>query len=569
MDAISSVLTLIAGIGVFLIACTMMSSNLESVCSNRLKNLFSKASDKKLIGVGIGTVGTAAIQSSGAMTVLVIGFVNSGIMTLTLAAAIIYGANIGTTVTAQIVALGMIGSDSLSLTVIFSALAGIGALINVFAKKDSSKKIGGILAGFGMLFVGLNLMSGSMEEFAQLDSVKSFLAGIDSMILLVLIGAGLTAVIQSSSVMTSVAIAMLATGLIDLEQGIYLTMGSNIGSCIVSILAGLSSGTNAKRTALMHLTFNVVGVIIFMIIGAAIGFASGGTITYGTIFSDLFPDVAATQLAMFHTFFNVATVAIMLPLTSRLVSFVTKAIPDRGTESEEEGPRLFYINDYMLKTPPIAVLEVKNEIVNMAKIAMENFRLSCDIISSGDFSEVKKFEKNEKELNFLKKRITKFLVKLSNIQLNDKDNAYVSSAFRTVTDLERVGDYSENIVEYAMKLESSGGKFSEDARKEIGDLRSLIEELYEKIMEAYVNVDREALGEAMIIEDKIDDFTSKMADEHIRRLNSGICHPDAGAEYLSLASDAERIADHFVNVGKAIKDYSRKQKRPATANVES
>ncbi|MBR6038561.1 MAG: Na/Pi cotransporter family protein, partial [Candidatus Methanomethylophilaceae archaeon] len=326
-----------------------------------------------------------------------------------------------------------------------------------------------------------------------------------------------------------------------------------------SILAGLSSGLNAKRTALMHLTFNVVGVILFVSAGAVIGFATAGAVTYGTLFAGLFPDAPQTQLAMFHTFFNVATVMIMLPMTSKLVAFVTRAIPDSGTEEpiDPSAPRLFYINDYMLKTPPIAVLEVKNEIVNMAKIAMDNFSLSCRIVCTLDFSEAERFRANEKELNFLKKRITKFLVKLSNLQLNAKDNAYVSAAFRTVTDLERIGDYAENIVEYAEKMKDTGEGFSDIAKKEVEDVRATIEDLYVKIMEAYVNVDRGALAEAMAIEDRIDDMTDDMAEKHIKRLNEGICSPEVGAEYLSLSSDAERVADHFVNVGKVIKDYAK------------
>ena len=220
MNATIAILTLMAGIGVFLIACTMLSSNLESVCSVKLRNLFAKASDKKLVGVGVGAAATAAIQSSGATTVLVIGFVNAGIMSLTLAAAVIYGANIGTTITAQIVAWGMVEGGSLSFTAIFAALSGIGAFIAAYAKKDRTRKIGGIIAGFGLLFVGLNMMSDAMSGFAEMEEVKSFLAGIHSLILLVVIGALLTAIVQSSSVVTAIVITMLFAARIDLEQGI-------------------------------------------------------------------------------------------------------------------------------------------------------------------------------------------------------------------------------------------------------------------------------------------------------------------------------------------------------------
>ena len=256
VTAITAILMLIAGIGIFLVACQMMSSNLESASSEHLKALFSKVGNNKLIGVGIGALSTAAIQSSGATTVMVIGFVNVGIMSLSQAATIIYGANIGTTITAQIVALGLSSEGGLSTTAIFAAFAGIGAFIALFSRKESWKTIGGILTGFGMLFVGLSMMSGSMEDFAQMDAVKVFLSSISNPILLVLIGAIFTAIIQSSSVMTSVAITMVVTGLISLNQGIYLTLGSNIGSCVVAIIAGMTSGKNAKRTALMHLIFN-------------------------------------------------------------------------------------------------------------------------------------------------------------------------------------------------------------------------------------------------------------------------------------------------------------------------
>ena len=546
-DIITAILQLAAGIGIFLVACSMMSSNLESLSSSKLKSLFSKVSGSKMLGVGIGTVGTAAIQSSGATTVMVIGFVNAGIMTLAQAATIIYGANIGTTVTGQVVALGMFSGDMISTTVIFSALAGIGAFMSNFAKTDTLKKTGGILAGFGMLFVGLEMMSGSMDSFARLEAVKSFLAGINNIILLIVIGAILTAIVQSSSVMTSVAITMVVSGLISLEQGIYLTMGSNIGSCAVALMAGLTSGKNAKRTATIHLIFNISGVVLFTLIGIFVDF--------GAVFGSLFPGAPQTQLAMFHTVFNVCTALVALPLTDLLVGGVTRLIPDDPEPAAEEpyAPRLHYINDYMLKTPPVAVQQAKNEIVNMAEIAMQNFSLSCRIISTLDFTDIEQFRANEEELNFLNKEIVNYLVKLSNMQLSANDMTYISTAFHAVTDLERVGDYAENIVEYAEHLRNAGEHFSDNAVNEIEAVRSLIEELFSHAMQAYIKNDRKALDLAFENEDMVDTVTSEMADNHIQRLSSGVCTADVGAQYLSLSSDAERVADHFINVAKMIK----------------
>lgn len=559
----TAVLSLIAGIGIFLIACTMMSSNLESVSSNKLKQLFARTSKSKLVGVGIGTVATAAIQSSGATTVMVIGFVNAGIMSLMQAATVIYGANIGTTITGQITALGMF-ENSISTGVVFATFAGIGAFIMAFAKKDLVKKIGGILAGFGMLFVGLDMMSASMETFAALDSVKNFLASITNPILLVLIGTILTAIIQSSSVMTSVAITMVFTGLINLDQGIYLTMGSNIGSCVVAIIAGLTSSTNAKRTALLHLLFNVSGVVIFMLVAMMMREISKAVnptkiITFGYLFGKMFPGVPQTQLAMFHTIFNVITVIIMLPLTNLSVKLVCKILPDKKKKDEQPAEHFYYIDEHMLSTPPIAVQQTKNEIVNMAEIALHNYDLACDVICTLDYSQIEKFRQNENELNFLNKEIARFVVKLSKLEMNDADHNYLATTFHTITDLERVGDYAENIIEYADKLKESDQKFSDVAISEVRNLQSRINDLFQKVMKAYVNSDAASLDEANVIEDEIDDITETMGANHIERLRAGDCTPDVGAQYLSLASNSERVADHFINVGKSINGTTKKK----------
>ncbi|MCI6918799.1 Na/Pi cotransporter family protein [bacterium] len=554
---LSSILTLIAGIGIFLIACQLMSSNLETASSNKLKQLFSKASKNKWIGVGIGTVGTAAIQSSGATTVMTIGFVNAGIISLTQAATIIYGANIGTTVTAQIVALGMSGANSLSTSVIFSAFAGLGAFISLFSKRSNLKTWGGILTGFGMLFVGLELMSDSMKEFAALEGVKLFLANIGNPLLLVLIGAVFTAIIQSSSVMTSIALAMLVSGLIDLSQGIYITMGSNIGSCIVAIIAGLTSGINAKRTALMHMLFNTAGVIIFLLIALILSIASGGDLSFGVLFESLTPGAPQVQLAMFHTFFNVTTVLVMMPLTEALVNLVVKMIPNSSVE-EKEVNKLNYIDNNMLRTPPLAVVQTKREIIEMSKIAMENYDRAMHAITTLDLSEREVFDKTESRLNFINKELVNFVVKLTGERaLSEKDHIYLTTTFRSVRDVERIGDYAVNIMEYADNLIKLRQSFSENARSEINQLNKMVHQLYDKVVKAYSDEDLAALDEANVIEEQIDEYTKMMEDNHIKRMGEGLCNASVGAQYLEMSSNAERIADHLINVAKVIRSYKR------------
>jgi len=550
---IIAILTLTAGIGVFLVACQTMSNNLESAGSRKLRRLFAKTGDNKWVGVGIGLAGTAAIQSSGAVTVMVIGFVNVGIMSLTQAATIIYGSNIGTTVTAQLVALGMFGRNSISTTIIFAAFAGIGAFISLFAKNDKWKQTGGILTGFGMLFVGLGMMSSAMDEFAALPEVKTVLASISNPLLLVVIGALLTAIIQSSSVMTSIAITMVVTGLVSLDQGIYLTMGSNIGSCVVALIAGLTSGVNAKRTALIHLIFNVMGVIIFLLIGFIIQIVSGGGMSFGVLFARWFPNAPQMQLAMFHTFFNVCTMFVALPLTSALVNTACRLVPEKEDETSGKQ-RLKYLDPSMLSTPAVALRQLKTEIENMADLAITNFHRSIKVVTTMDYTDIETFRETELQLNFLNRELLRYSVLLSENNLNSYDQRYLNGTIRSVSDLERVGDYAENIVEYADSLKEQEAAFSPEAIDEILQMEKLVSDLYDEVKTAYHKKDLEALRRANVIEDRIDDFTKVMEHNHIHRLTEGTCSPAVGAEYLSLAQNTERVADHLINVGNTIKD---------------
>lgn len=552
---LSALFTLLAGIGVFLMACQIMSSNLETASSKRLKTLFDKVGDNKLIGVGIGAFGTAMIQSSGAMTVMVIGFVNVGIMSLMQAATIIYGANIGTTITAQIVAFGLSGDSLLSLSTIFASLAGIGAFIGFFTKSEKWKTIGGILIGFGMLFVGLTLMSSSMEDFAKMDEVKLFLSQINNVFLLVLLGTIFTALIQSSSVMTSVALTMVISGLISLEQGIYLTMGSNIGSCVVAIIAGITSGINAKRTALIHLLFNCFGVVVFLFIGLCLYLFSAGTLNFGTLFERFFPFAPQLQLAMFHTVFNVITVIIALPLTKVLVHLCERLVSQKVDDTHSFVPHFYFVDEKMLRTPTIAIRQVKLEIEKMASVAMFNYDTSITMVTTLTFDHLDEFNNNEKQLNYLNRALIQYLVTLDGGPVSDEDHQYMTSSIRSISDLERIGDYSKNIMEYAQVLKESNEHFTEAACETINTLREQIFALYQEIMKAYMDLDLEALKHANELEDGVDDIRDQMQSDYVEYLSMGLCSASAGALFVSLASDSERIADHLINVGKTIRQF--------------
>ncbi len=325
MDVAVSILSLFAGVGVFLISCTMMSANLQALGGGKLKAFFSKTAKSKLACLGGGAFATAAVQSSSAVTVTVIGFVDAGIVTLAQAAYAIYGANVGTTVTGLFVACGLLG-EGFSVAAALSATAGVGAFIAAFSKSDKRKSVGFALAGFGMLFVGLTLMSDAMKTFSSLPLLREFMSAFKSPLLLVFVGAVLTALVQSSSVMTTMTITSVVTGLITLDQGVYLTLGANIGTCVTALLAAATGTRNALRAALVHLVFNVGGVLLFLLGGLILSAAGTG---FGEIVGKLLPSAPQMQLAVFHTVFNVVTVVAALPLTPLMIKLVTKLVPDK------------------------------------------------------------------------------------------------------------------------------------------------------------------------------------------------------------------------------------------------
>lgn len=555
LDIFYAFLELLGGIGVFLFGMKLMGDSLETAAGGNIKKMFRKISDKKMIGLGIGTATTAVVQSSAAVIVMATGFVNSGLMTLNQAVPIIYGANIGTTVTALIVALGVGGVANVNLTIIFASLAGAGALSAMFIKKDRGKKIANVVTGLGMIFVGLFVMTSSMDVFSDSGEIRDLILKVSNPFLLILFGVLFTALIQSSSAFSGIVITMAASHLIGFEHALYLMLGSNVGTCVTPLIAAIGTSANAKRTAVANVIIKITGVVLF---GLASIIRAGDV----SIFTAMFAGITnpAMQVALLHLFFNCVTTIVFFPFTGLLVRLVTKIVRDRSTGSGDE-PRLFFLEDMLLRTPSLAVVQLKNEIANMAGIAKKNFDCSMDAVLRGKVSDVlEDLRKNENELNFLNREITKYLVKLTAQDLTEKDGKMVATTYHSVGDLERIGDYAENISEYAERMENEELVFSDEAKAEIRTLWETIDSLYENVMKTYESETLDFIDDVNHYEDIVDRLKEEMGANHIERLAKGTCSPEVGVVYLSLSSDAERVADHMTNVAYAVRSYSKKPK---------
>ncbi|MBQ9114437.1 MAG: Na/Pi cotransporter family protein [Clostridia bacterium] len=554
LDIFYAILAALSGLGVFIFGMKILGDNLEAVAGNRIKHMFSFIDKSRFVGVGIGAGVTAVIQSSSAVTVMLIGFVNAGLMTLPQATSVVFGANIGTTITAQIVALGFGGIKNVQITVIFAACAGIGAFMLLFAKKDILKKIGSIVCGLGMIFVGLQVMGDSMESFKEAPIIVNALQSVTNPILLVLLGAVITGIIQSSSAMTGLVITMSAAGIITFPQAMYVIVGSNIGTCVTSLICSIGTTTNAKRVAIIHLIFNLLGSILFMLTDL---FAH-----YADLLMSWF-DTAQMQIAMLHTMFNVATTIILIPFITPLVKLVTLIIPDKkGAKEDDNTPRLYFLNEQILTTPPLAVQSIKREILYMYTLAKQNLDLALDAITTVDVSKKDEQKSTEAKLNYLHKEITKYLVKVNQLDISELDAKLLGTAHHTVNDLERIGDYSENIFEYAERLKEDKLSFSEDSLEEVQQLREALENLFSLTYKIYDEETPELIPTLYTYEQITDDMKVLMGEKHVERLNEGRCNPETGALYLSLANDCERIADHLTNIANATKSFAKPKKSP-------
>ena len=538
MTVFLCILALLAGSGVFMAGMNMLSSNLEKIAGNKMKSLLGKISNNRFAGVGIGASVTAIIQSSAATTVMAIGFVNAGVMTLMQATAIIMGANIGTTVTGLLVSL-----SSFDISLYFSVFTFIGIMM-MFIKNDKVKIIGGILAGLGLLFVGLDLMSNAFNDSAIKEFFIEIFTSINFPLLLILCGIVFTALLQSSSAATGLVIVMVGNGAIDVSSALFIILGSNIGTCVTAIIASIGTTTNAKRTAFIHLAFNVIGTIIFTI------FIWIFTPYIVSFLDAIFPNNGEMQIALFHIIFNVTTTLLLLPFIKWLVRLAELVIREKKKESAPAFT-LKYVDDRLLKTPPIALMQVKKEVEYMASLANENLERSFDVIFLKDKTKIDKVYEVEEHINFMNNALTKYLIKLSSL-VNSEEEKIIGSYFHVLNDIERIGDHAENFLEVGIKLIENNLSFSKEGEEEVKTMYSKVLAMYDLAIEGFDDVKKNHLKELDKYEQQLDDMKDDLSSSHFDRLADGKCSIEMGDMFYSIISGLERVGDHLVNVGYSI-----------------
>lgn len=552
MEIFTSIILLLAGSGVFIAGMKMMSDGLEKSAGAGLKKLLGKISNNRFAGVGVGAAVTAIIQSSAATTVMAIGFVNAGVMTLMQAVAIIMGANIGTTVTGLIVSL-----SSLNISVYAGVLAFIGVMMTFF-KNERVKKIGSILCGLGILFVGLEAMSSAFDGSGIKNAFAAVFSAIDFPLLLILIGTVFTALIQSSSAVTGLLIILVGQGAIEVESALFIVLGSNVGTCVTAIIASIGTSTNAKRTAFIHLFFNLVGTIIFTVV---LWLFSGPIVG---VLQRLFSN-PQMQIAWFHVLFNVTTTCILLPFIKQLVKIAEFVIKDKKTP-EDEIYQLRFIDDRLLQAPPVAVAQVKKEILYMASLARENLEAGVSTLLYKDEIDAEHFRLNEARINYTYHAVARYLIKLASLSLSETDEKLVGAYHHVITNIERVGDYSENFLEQSDKMSKEGIDFSDAAVAEVYQMYGKVISMYDDAIRAFEKRDYDILPVISATENEVDALKDELGHRHIERLNRGDCAVERGTYFFAVISALERIADHMVNVAFSIKNPTGSQSQRKEMN---
>ena len=535
MNIIEIVVTILAGCGAFLLGFKVLSENMEKIAGKSLKTLFNKTSDRRMVNVGMGMVTTAVVQSSSITTVMVVGFVNAGIMTLYQAAAIIMGANIGTTITAQIAAL-----QAFDIDLIFMMLLFVGVFMELFSKKDKIKSIGLALAGLGLVFVGLGLMADPMAFLKEEKAVTDFLSAVNNPILLLVIGAGLTAIIQSSSAVTTIVISMAGAGLIIGGGGnsaLYVILGSNIGTCVTALISSIGTTVNARRASIIHLLFNVIGSVIFTVM--LMLWPSFSAVTLERWFAS-----PSTQIAMFHTVFNVSCTLLFLPFTKLLVAMSIKLVPEKGTVQKSPS-ELVFMDKRFLSTPTVAVGQLKKETFRMADMAMASLRVAFGGFIDRDMSVIDSVYERNENVSALGEQISDYLVKVSASGVSLAVEKEINGLHNNIGDIARVAELADNFTKYTKREVRDNLVFSDGINEKLEIMHGMLHEQYEIVKKAVLDKQVELIKESDELEERIDNMRRELVNEHIERLSQGKCKPENNTIFINLVSNLERVGDHL------------------------
>lgn len=530
---LSMTMALLGGLALFLYGMKLMGEGLEKAAGDRLKRLLEALTRNPLMGLLVGVVFTMIIQSSSATTVMVVGFVNAGLLDLMQATGVILGANIGTTVTAWIVA-------GFQATAFMPLILLIGVAMMMFLKKLKLQRIGQVVAGFGMLFVGMGMMSDAMKPLAESAEFARLMTAFSNPIMALLVGVAVTAIIQSSSASVGILEMLAIQGLVPLETSLYIIMGTNIGTCVTAMLSAVGATRTAKRAALIHLMFNVLGTLVVFIlvsllpVSTWIGHING----------------PALQIAVAHTSFKVFEVLCFVLLRKWLVKLVMILVP--GEDKQGEGKSLKFLDDRILSTPPIAVAQICKEIERMGDIAIANLTRAMDAFFNKDSALINEVEQNEDVVNYLNHEITRYMVAAAQLDLPASDVEQLGEMFHVVNDLERIGDHAENMAEYANSRIEEEIPFSEDGLAELRDMLDKTVALFKLSMEAFHTRDQHLLPRVLVQEENIDDMEKTLQQSHVDRLTRGACTPRSGMIFSDMLSNLERVADHATNVAFSI-----------------
>ena len=552
MNYASIIIPFVGGLGMFIYGMQIMAQGLENAAGSRMKSLLEALTKNKLFGVMLGAFITAVIQSSSATTVMVVGFVNAGIMNLSQAMGVIMGANIGTTVTGWLVS-SVEWAKFLSPANLAPIAIIIGVIIMLTGKRRSSKDISSIIVGFGILFVGITTMSSAVAPLQESEAFCSIFVKLGhNPFLGILAGALVTAIIQSSSASVGILQSLAAAGLVPFNAAVYIIMGQNIGTCVTAILSSVGASKNAKCVGTMHLTFNIIGTVIFSILAML-------------LFARLDPSygegiINMTQISFIHTVFNVGTTIILMPFSGYIIKFAMKVNGLKAVETKSDEAELVHLDKRMMSTPSVAVEGAKLETIRMGRIARENLSLALSTLSDHDEEKMADVKQREFVIDKLCDNISKYLIDLCMLHLSDKDNEMVTSLLNTVSDMERVGDHAENIVELAEEMKQEGISFSDTALEELNEMSTTTLGAYDNAVKALELDDITYAVKTSFLEDQVDAMEKKLRAGHIDRLSNAECSVNAGIHFIDLLGNLERVSDHAMNIAQVVLNEHRAEK---------